>query len=56
MTKNIKDKCPNYEENDPNIELMEDGSCGVCAGSGYIILKDTGLRIKTLTQQKQEAE
>uniref|UniRef100_A0A6H1ZEV5 Uncharacterized protein n=1 Tax=viral metagenome TaxID=1070528 RepID=A0A6H1ZEV5_9ZZZZ len=42
MKKTIKEKCPNCENPDKNIEPTIQGKCGVCGGKGYIIWKAIG--------------
>lgn len=38
----IKDICPNCENPNKEIKLMPNGSCGVCAGKGFILWKEIG--------------
>jgi hypothetical protein len=41
----LKEKCPNCIKPDPEIEKMPNGSCGVCAGKGFIVWQDTGIKV-----------
>ena len=43
----LKENCPNCIEPNEEIRQMEDGSCGVCAGKGFIIWVDTGIKFIT---------
>jgi len=42
----LREKCPNCANPDKDIPRMKDGSCGVCAGTGSIVWKETGLKVK----------
>jgi len=40
--KNLKEECPNCKKPNKGIKPMPDGTCGVCAGKGFIIWKCIG--------------
>ena len=41
----ISEPCPNCKNPDPLIPRMEDGSCGVCGGTGVIEWEETGYKV-----------
>jgi hypothetical protein len=43
---NIKEKCPNCIKPDKAITPMKNGKCGACGGKGYIVWRNTGLKLK----------
>lgn len=55
-SKPLIEKCPNCTEQDENIKLMPDGSCGVCGGKGYIEWKKVGKIISTPLPEEESKD
>jgi len=58
MNKTIKESCPNCKNPDKDIPPMEDGSCGVCGGTGEIEWREVGRIVTqptiTMSEEKKD--